>query len=333
MIKKLIIIFLLISNISSAQNKLQPTQFDSFITQSNIEWAAYVNQYLNFEKCNLNKLLFNRFLKNEIKVSVPISNGSYHANHINYIGKDSLDKISLEPMSGDPIYDSNGNLPDMSKIKPYEIDTTILTSTAITQILYIENGVLKSYVPWISPSIVKETTAQTNIFIGYSEYFSSCYNYNFNYQPNKINEILYMGETNRKLKSDSMGYGYSPIKELYRKNLLEALLPNFWTNKFDIFTVDTKIKLNPKEISDSAIFELNKVPENGNYDSISLYKFPENYFNLEDIKEFELVQDWYYDSHENIVFNKIKELYLWAKKWTINGEDKKSSPILKIVFK
>jgi len=224
----------------------------------------------------------------------------------------------------DPIYDSSGNIPAgvFENIKPYEIDTTTLTLTSITQILYFENGLLKSYIPWVSPSIIKAVT-ETNILLGYSDYFSSCYNYNFNYQPKEKNEILYLGETRQKLCYDSVGNDYHPIKELYGRNLIKTLLLNFWTSKLDIYPSDSELKLKKEDINDY-------------YDSLGNLvksKYLEKYSSLEDFKEIQLVQDWYYNYTENIVFNKIKALYLCAKKNTAKGEDKEASPILKIVFR
>jgi len=201
-------IFLLFSQFSFAQYKPNPTNFDSFIIRPNVEWAAYANDYVCFEKNNLGKLLFTRFVKNEIKVSLP------EYGIADMISKDSLDQIVLYPLHHNmPSYDSLGNAiyPEV-KMKPFEIDTTNFASITSTQILYIENGILKSYVPWVTPSMVKIKT-QANIFLGYSEYFSSCYNYDFNYQPGEKNEIVYLGETNRKLILNSIGYDYNPIKK------------------------------------------------------------------------------------------------------------------------
>ena len=46
----------------------------------------------------------------------------------------------------------------------------------------------------------------------------------------------------------------------------------------------------------------------------------------------ELLQDWYYDHTTNIVYNKIKTLTLYTKKWNESKGVAEPSPILKIVF-
>jgi hypothetical protein len=333
MLKKLTIIFLLMSNFAFAQTGRYPTPFDTFIVNRNIEWAGYANCYLDSLKINLNKILFTRFTNAEIKASEP----GY--NYSGYLTKDSLDKKVLypQPHYSMPIYDSSGNiiliLPDFA---PYEIDTTALRSLYATQILYIENGVLKSYVPWVSPLIVKVTTVQTKILVGYSDYFSTCYNYQSDYLPEK-NEILYLGEANRKLSLDTIEHDYYPIKELYRKNILETLLPNGLTEDLYVSTFDSDTKIEAESINDSILSRINTVLENVNYqDSFGNFiptQYPFPFFEFNDFTEIQLVQGWYYNFTENIVFNKIKELYLCAKKWTKKGEDKEASPILKIVFK
>ncbi len=318
MLKWLTILFLMMSHFTMAQYKSQPTQFDSFIASPNIEWAAYADYYLNFEKHNLNKLLFSRFVRNEIKASLPTNSGSYAANFISYISKDSLDRLILEPMMGLPIYDSDGNYPDFSKIEPYKIDTTSSTFTSITQILYFEDGVLKSYIPWVSPSIIELVTAQTRQFVGYNEYLSTCYNHRHNYLPKENGHDIYLGESTTNFDMDS-AIARSRLKELYGRNLLETLIPHIQDNKMDIRSFDTNIKLNPDEL-------INYYDSLGNF-VVSKYLGIQT--SLEDFTKMQLVQKWYYNYNENIVFNIIKEMYLCGYK----NENDALSPILKIVFK
>lgn len=334
---KSVLVCLLIGNVSYAQFKAIPTQFDIFINKPEIEWACYANDYLNFEKFNLNKILFLRFAKNEIKASYPVSNSTNTANNITYSKKEIIDEEMLYPICTMPIYDSNGNVRKLEVLKPYEIDTLLLTPTGLTQILYIENGILKSYVPWVSPDIVKVTTNYTKEFIGYMEYFSTCYNYKYDYIPKeKLNDIL-LTTTKRNFNLDSMSTD-NRLKELYGRNLLKTLSPFIQNNNLEIFTADSLIKLNPTDIDNTIFSKINTLTvKEDYYDTLESryirYGYPKKHFDLEDFKEIQLVQDWYYNSVENIVFNKIRMLYLCAKKWTSEGEDKEASPILKIIFK
>ena len=92
--KKIIPLLLLVSNASFAQLPTQQkaTQFDKFINKPEIEWAAYINDTIRFQKINLNNLLFSRLVKNEIKISLPVGSGSHEANQIRYLNKKVLTK-------------------------------------------------------------------------------------------------------------------------------------------------------------------------------------------------------------------------------------------------
>lgn len=61
--KILTVLFILISSVSFTQNLARPTQFDKFISKSYVEWAAYVNDQVRFEKEHLNKVLLERLIK------------------------------------------------------------------------------------------------------------------------------------------------------------------------------------------------------------------------------------------------------------------------------
>jgi len=331
MIKKFVVIFILLSNVSFSQNLPKPTQFDTFITKPNIEWAAYANDTIRFEEKSFNKLLFQRMEREEIKVSLPVWSGSNDANYISYLKKDSLNEEVLYPLHRfGSMIDSNGNniLPS-PPIEPFKIDTTAFTVTDVTQILYIAGGKLKSYVPWVSPRMIPITLSNGHL-LGYNAYFSTCFNYKYDQLPGKKNKISFLTKTNSKLRLDTSN-GESKLKELYGRNLIETLWPYISGNKIELFSVETDKRIKEEEINALIKNPAFPIPA---FDSLGLIYtgYMGMNFDLKLFTEIELAQDWYYDHTGNIVFNRIKELYLYAKKWTKNEEDKKSSPVLKIVF-
>jgi hypothetical protein len=329
---RITILLSILGNQILAQHQPIPTQFDKFINQPSIEWAAQANDTVRFEKYDLNKILLLRLVKNEIKASLPTYSGISDANHIGYISKDSIDKMLLYPACILPIYDSSGlTIGNKEKMEPYKIDTFAYTLTDITQILYIENGELKSYIPWISPRIIPVSTSM-GVLLGNSDYFSSCFNFTYNLKSDKQNKKIFLSQTKRRIRLDTIESG-NRLKELYGRNLIAALWPYVLNGKLPIFSIGKNKRLDSDKL-DSFILSKDAA-HRFLYDTAGI-KIGEEYYNEAPlqfyIKEVELIQNWYYDYNENLVFCKIPELVIFSNHWMDGHETKESSPILKIVF-
>jgi hypothetical protein len=329
---KLTIFFLLLSNIAFTQysNQPAPTQFDKFITQPNIEWAAYANDTVRFEKIRFNNLLLRRLSKEEIKASLPLSLGINDRYPILLKKKKDIDNKVLYPICTLPIFDSTGTAVDL-KIEPYKIDTASSYLTTVTQILFVENGELKTYVPWVSANMIPIVTS-SGINLGIADYFSACFNYKYNYRPGRPDKILFLEQTKKKIRLDSAGIE-SRLKELYGRNLLQTLWPQIVKNKYLLLSSGSNSKLASSDLNtnliDSQKIVVPVFDENGNVASQLVKSQP---ISPDIFTQAELLQDWYYDITSNMVFNKVKEMTLCAKKWSVNGQDKEPSPILKIIF-
>lgn len=128
---------------------------------------------------------------------------------------------------------------------------------------------------------------------------------------------------------DSAGV-ISTIKQLYNRNLIETLWPYILLGKADAFSIETNTKLKKEEINQYLLRKTRiPVPTYDSTGTVSGFILPQLDFSPEEFTEIELIQDWYYNYRDNIVFNKIKELLLYVKSPSVNEE---SIPILKIVF-
>ncbi|MEP7254307.1 MAG: hypothetical protein ABI666_00955 [Ferruginibacter sp.] len=331
--QKLIAILLLLSNASFAQSPTQQivTQFDKFINKPEIEWAAYINDTIRFENFSLNKLLLTRLAKNEIKASMPVSSGSAEADQIKYSKKKDIDLIKF-PGNEIAVFDSTGNLV-RTEHRSQEIDTASFTLTDATQILFIENGQLKTYTPWVATMLPVITS--TGVYLGNGDYFSTCFNFNYAYQAGKQNKILFLSQSKRKIRPDSFDVR-SKLKELYGRNVLQTLWPYILKDKFEMFDCTKNKKLKAKELDGELISGNGSkvaVPIYDSLGNITGSKIFQEALSIDVFTSIELIQDWYYDQTKNIVFNTVRELYLYAKKRTTDGEAKEATPILKIVFK
>lgn len=328
MVKNLTVILLLLGNISFAQLKPKPTQFDKFVRNSNIEWAAYASDTFNFDNADFNNLLLSRMAKHEIKGSLPVQSRTADANHIKYLSLDSINSIfhfgTHQPAN---LYDSLGNIVEQERTLP-NIDTSTFNLTEITQILYIEKGKLKSYIPFVTPTV--PLFISTGRYIGERFYFNTCYNYKYSKKPHKKDQLIFLSQT-KKIISLEAGHTTDKLKEMYGKNLLETLWPYVLENKIAAFSAENNTKLNLTELEKILTTDYITVPV---WDSTNaIYKFETMASaNKQMITGIQLVQDWFYDTKRNKVSNTINEVYLFVKMQDIDGKENKPSARLKLVF-
>jgi hypothetical protein len=328
--KKLAVISLLISQVSFAQIRNYPTQFDEFIIHSKIEWAAYASDTFNFSKAGLNNLLTERLVKKEIRASLPVESRTVDANQINYVSYDTvLENHFRDIYPPVPVLDSLGNVIEYKRQIP-EIDTSTFMITEVTQILYIENGTLKSYIPWVTPTLPVHLS--TGVYLGESFYYNTAYNFNYKYKSRKRNKIIFLKQTNKKLKLSPADTD-NQLKGLYGRNLIETLWPYVLQNKIELFSVDNNNIVNPAELDNRFSFtQPIVIPLFDSVNRISAFKMENNALEPQKFTDAALVQDWYYDATKNIVFNKITAMYLYVN--SSNKEDeKKPEPVFKLVFK
>lgn len=329
--KKLTTILLLLSNITFAQLPTQQTatQFDKFINKPEIEWAAYINDTISFERVNLNNLLLTRLSKNEIKASLPVGSGSIQADQIRYTTKKELDHLKSHN-DEIAVFDSLGNMATKIKRQPYIIDTATFTITDITQILYVANGQLKTYIPWVATMLPVITSM--GVKLGYGDYFSTCFNNNYDYRSPRQNKIIWLSQSKKKISLDSF-IVRNKLKELYGRNLLLTLWPYILKNKISVFDYGNNKKLKPEELTTDLVNEeKQQVPVYDSTGNVTGFQFVHSALPPDVFTSAELVQNWYYDQTKNIVFTTTREVYLYAKKWTSKGEPQNASPILKLVF-
>ncbi|MBK6634962.1 MAG: hypothetical protein IPG38_12210 [Chitinophagaceae bacterium] len=198
MIKQLTVLLLLLSNTSIAQNKPHPTQFDKFINKPGIQWAAYASDTFNFDRADLNNRLLNRLTKKEIKASLPLDSRTTSVNNIKYIPLDSINSVYFGASTG----------------MDNKIDTTRFLITEITQILYVEKGILKSYIPFVTPAL--PVYLSSGKYLGESFYFNTAYNYKYNRKFRKKNKLIFLGQTTSMLKND-LEQSKDQLKTMYGK--------------------------------------------------------------------------------------------------------------------
>ena len=323
MTKKLTLIFLFASQNLFAQNKPQPTQFDKFVNKPGIEWAAYASDTVNFTNAGLNNLLLKRISKNEIKASKPVESRTAETDKITYCPLDSIDQAFYGDRI-DIMMDSTGTQYFMKREVP-EKDSSNFKRTEVTQILYIEKGKLKSYIPFITPTL--PVYMSTGKYIGERFYFTSCYNYTYNNKPRNKSKLIFLTQTKKMISLATTQN--DQLKEMYGQNLVEAIWPHVLKNKIDVFAIKDNWKLKREELDISiAVNEPILVPIYDSAGNVISYVVTSKPVDMNRFTDVQLVQDWYYDHKRNKIYSNIKELILFLKK-----DDKEMAPVLRLVFR
>ena len=316
-----VLLLISISSFAQISGTRSPIKFDKFINDKKIQWAAYTNNTLPLDKYNLTDELYKRFQDGKIKISLPISRDSLmQGREIIFLNKTDLEKLSYPP----GITPSEYNL--QKSTNRVDSNSALLN---IEEILYVANGKLHSYIPWVSPKISVYTSR--DLFIGTAEYFSSCINTKYNFSASKKDKLIFIATTKKKILIDSIPHT-EMLKQLYGINILEAIWDDLMNDKNEIVDINSSQTISLKNVKEYSFPNLIRIPV---YDSSGVILGTKNYsepISSSFFRQIEVTQNWYYDLNKNIVTDTISEikLYVKSKYMQDNGELK---PLLKITFK
>lgn len=326
--------FLLTSLLAVAQlpTLQKATPFDKFISQPPIRWAAYINDTVRFERYNLTRLLIEKFAKGQIKASLPVGFGSADAMQVKYLRKEAIDAIKF-PMLADTIAGYVGDQPDAVNYtirRRIPLDTSRSLLSDITQILYIENDQLKSYIPWISPMFPAYTSS--GIYLGESDYFSTCFNFNYATRFSSNHYSIALGSSQTFIKPDSIDRKYN-LKELYGQGLLAALWPQILKGRYGLVEYEKKTGIKPGDLITPLLNQsLAQVPKYDSLGYISEYVMVKDPLTAADFPGLSIHFNWFYDTRLNLVYNQISRLDLWARRTREDGTITGLAPVVSVLF-
>jgi hypothetical protein len=328
--KTLTVLLLAATAVVNAQYRRQPvpSPFDAFISKPGIEWAAYAVDTFHF--ADFNNTLIQRFKRKEIKAALPVYRGVSDLSMIKYISSDSLNSIALYPVNVCPIIDSGGNmLFDPASLKPYPVDSSKYSQSRFNQILYVENGVVKSFIPWVNVEVIGYSTS-SGIFLGYGAYLSTCFlsDYTGAVLPKK-SKMISLSTTSRHIQFDSVD-AEDRLKETYGRNLIETLWPYVMKDQFKLYAYEKRKNIKAADIRHLREYLQLPVPRFDSLGNMQTSFFADLEVNPSIFKYADLVQEWYYDVTKNMVVNKVKELILMGFKG--EGDKRRFFPVLKLIF-
>lgn len=327
-------VFLLTFYISNSQSYYlgpKPAMFDTFTSRFSITWAGYAYDSLRFNDPNLSEILVDKMEKSEIKTAYPLWHPPLYTDEIVYTNKEENHQMFYHCPHGNNIYDSLGNLIDSTCPQDRFIDYRTHNFLWLAQTLYVEDGELKSYIPWVAPAFSAVLSTREFLFI--DAYFRTCFNFKDNFIAGASDKTIYLGETKKRLVFDST-LEAETIKKTYGRNLLQSLWVQILSGKNEVYDIGTKARIMPGELN---FFILSSKPNTTfPFDSLgnqiaarNINPNPIPYY----ITHVEIVQQWYYNHTKNIVTCMIPEMYLYAGRDDNNVPVKADRPVLKIVFK
>lgn len=166
------------------------------------------------------------------------------------------------------------------------------------------------------------------IYIGYSDYFLSCFNFNYNIQSAKNDKIIFLGTTKRKFNIENFEKK-NMLKELYGRTLLQTLWSDIANNKFIIINVATGKKVLLKDLENDTEHQIT-VPVYDASGNIIEGKTVHEPLAPDLFNQIEITQKWFYNATKNVVTNDVVDMTVFFKQETDNSELK---PFFKVVFK
>ena len=308
--------------------------FTKFIENKSVHWATGMIDTFHLTNPNLSLILRKRFNAGAIKVNIIEDNKNI--SKINYTSKDAvINKIA--PNRERKVEEENGNTTrtiiasEDPLFSSYYFDEQTNDLIEIQQILYIQSGHLKSYIPWVSPKYAVYTSWGQKL--GVANAFNTSFNKSANKSSSLKKKALLLGSTKTMLRLDT---AQNMLKQLYAQNLLQALWPHLHKKQYEIYRADTTIQIPFEKINKSLLdtqqINIPVYDAEGNITAYQILSQHDQSLDLTSITGVEIMQQWFYNEKKNIVFNTIEQLVLYAHKWNNGKQDELASPILKIML-
>lgn len=310
--------------------------FTKFIARSSVQWAADATDTVHFKSPDLSLLLRERLHKGALKVA--ITEGLTNSGKVDNVSKEAiLERIA--PNRVKQLVDENGNLSGTTieaenpLFSTTYFDSLVNDLVEIPQILYVQSGLLKSYVPWVSPKYAVSTSWGQRL--GIANAFSTAFNSSPKICARHRKNAVSLGISSRMVTTDSTSQ-LPMIKQLYAQSLLQALWPSLNTKHYQVIRLDSLSvvpfeKIN-RSLLDDASLNIPLYDADGNISNKTVTVAAEA-LNAAAFTNVALVQEWFYQAKQNKLFSRIQHLLLYAYKIKNGQAAPQAVPVLKIMLK
>lgn len=305
--------------------------YTNFIACKKITWAADATDTLRFSDFNLSLYLREKLVAKKIKVSLPVD--EFQLKHsVNADVGQIRQKVAPNRVA--QMIDGEGNNTgevmeaDDPLFSEKYFDSLTNDILEANEILYIRNGRLLTYTPWLSVKYNVYTSWGEKL--GIANAFNTAFKSSTKIRSSLKRKAIHVGQSKKRWTLTSGNI--KMLKQLYEQNILEALWPHLNEKYYSFYDVENSARIDFKNINSSIINSQEiRVPV---YDSlgnagVQIVPFPP--LSLLDFIEVEITQNWFFNKKKNQAYSKITNIVFYAKKWHNGVQDKLASPALNIV--
>ncbi len=308
--------------------------FVKFVESRKIQFATQLPDTFHFGDPNLSLLIRQRLSRENIKAVLPTEEKT--GNKIKYARPEEI-RARIAPNKEVKVIDEDGNVTatvvesEDPLFAARYFDEQTRDMVEIPQVIYIESGKLRSYIPYFSTKYAVSTSWGQKL--GISNAFNTGYNKNRKLSSRVKRRSKLLAGTKTLVRLDTV-QSQNLLKQLYGQNLLQALWPHFHKKQFEIYRMDSMIKIPFEKLNMGLVSQIN-VPvysEDGTLEGST--KFPVETLPLlpAAVGEMQVVQNWFYNERKNILFSNITELLLFPAS-NFSQSVPQGKPVLKILLK
>ncbi len=309
--------------------------YTKFVESRKIQFATRISDTFHFADPNLSLLLREQLGKGNIKAALPTEEKTN--NKIKYARAEEI-RARIAPNKEIKVIDGDGNV----TATVVEAEDPLLASRyfdeqtrdmlEVPQVFYIESGKMKSYIPYFSVKNAVSTSWGQKL--GISNAFHTGFNKDRSLSSSVKKKARLVAGTKTMIRLDTP-QSQTQLKQLSGQNFLQALWPHLHKKQFEIYRVDSMIKIPFDKLHMGLISKIS-VPvydADGNITGNKLFSMDDQPLDPETLREMELVQTWYYSDRKNILFSTLNELVLYAERKDEKTGSQVMAPILKIMLK
>lgn len=330
MIRKITIalIYLFTCNQIKAQNAFVKNRYNAFTEKQTIQWAAYGTTSITTPTPLFSKLIIQKIKAHKTKVYQVVDDGSVEENELIPFSKNGVDSFFMN--NEDIRIDSNGIEEKIFTLNTLT-DDILRNELKVHQILYVENGILKSHITRVSPLI--EVKLKSGLRLGKAEFFSTALSNITNNIDLKTESNTNLGTTKTLFTADSLPITQT-LKTTFNNNLIETLWSKIESGVVKIYLNNNKKSTTLQQINEGNLMDLPiiNIPIFNEVGTLS--KTKKLFIPLKPslFKKVMIIQQWYYNEQKNILTNKIVELTIYLSEKMLQEAELKNENFLRILF-
>ncbi len=331
MMKKLFVLLCLLP----ANRVFSQDFFTKFVEKKQVRFATYFTDTFHFSNPNLSLAVRTLVASGNIKASISVDGKK--TGKPRYAGSEEI-RAKIFPNRESKVMDPEGNVTatvveaEDPLFSARYLDEQTNDMVEIPQILYIQSGRLRSYIPFFSTKYAVFTSWGQKL--GISNAFNTGFNADRSTTSSVKKKSKLLGSTMTKMRLDTFQQE-NLLKQLYGQNMLQALWPFLGKKQYEIYRLDSTTRIEFEKLHMGLVNKMS-VPvydEVGNLTGTKVLTMQDQPLLPSVFEAIQVKQNWYYSERKNILFSTITELILHGKNGDQISGEQIVVPVLKILLK